>query len=69
MHEYSYRNYSTVDLPLEDPDLVILVVDTGVRHSLVDGEYNARRESCISAARKLGKHSLRDASMADVEGW
>ena len=65
----AYRNYSTVDLPLEDPNLVILVVDTGVRRTLVDGEYNARRESCISAASKLGKPSLRDAGMADLNGW
>ena len=63
-----HRDYSTVDLPLRDPSLVVLVVDTSVRHSLVDGEYNARRESCMSAASKLGKSTLRDATMADLDG-
>ena len=57
-----------MDLPLSDPNLVILVVDTGIRHQLVDGEYNARRESCASAAKLLGKSSLRDATMANLEG-
>ena len=57
-----------MDLPLQDPSLVILVVDTDKRHKLVDGEYNARRESCMSAADKLGKQSLREATMADLDG-
>ena len=47
---------------------MILVVDTGVRHELVDGEYNARRECCVSAAKTLEKDYLRDATMADLEG-
>ena len=65
---HTSRDYSTKDLPLHDSSLVILVVDTEVRHALVDGEYNARRESCYSAASKLGKTSLREATMADLEG-
>lgn len=63
-------NFSTTDLPLDDSSLVILVVDSGAKpHQLaVGGEYNARRESCYSAAKKMGKGSLRDATMADLEG-
>lgn len=64
------RDCSTRDLPLRDPSLVILVVDSQAPpHNLpVGGEYNARRESCYSAAGKMGKSSLRDATMADLEG-
>ncbi len=38
----------------------LLVVDTGVRHELADGQYAARRQQCRRAARLLGVHSLRD---------
>lgn len=71
MHLILHRasNYATTDLPLLDPSLVILVVDSQAPHNLaVGGEYNARRDSCYSAAKKMGKDSLRDASMADLEG-
>jgi galactokinase len=46
-----------------------LVVDSQAPHNLaVGGEYNARRDSCYSAAKKMWKSSLRDATMADLEG-
>jgi galactokinase len=37
----------------------IVVCNSGVKHSLVGGEYNELRENCESAARKLGAKSLR----------
>ena len=44
-------------------------MDSEASHNLsVGGEYNARRESCYSAAKKMEKESLRDATMADLEG-
>jgi galactokinase len=45
-----------------DPDgagLRIVVLDTGVRHVLADGQYAARRDQCEQAARLLGAGSLR----------
>ena len=45
----------------------LLVVDSGVKHELVGGEYNERRAMCFQAAEILGVPALRDASMADVE--
>jgi len=38
---------------------VIVVCDSGTRHSLIGGEYNELRENCEAAARKLGAKSLR----------
>jgi galactokinase len=47
----------------------LLVVDTGVRHELADGQYAARRQQCQRAARLLGVHSLRDvADTAQLAG-
>jgi galactokinase len=40
-------------------EVAIVVCDTGVKHALVGGEYNALREHCEAAARALGVKSLR----------
>jgi len=40
-------------------EIAIVVCNTGVKHALVDGEYNRLRELCESAARSLGVKSLR----------
>ena len=62
------KNYSQEHIPFNNPDLAVLVTDTGVRHELVEGHYNARRESCISAATKLGlsPNKLRSATMEQL---
>jgi galactokinase len=48
------------DLPAGD--LVLLVVDTRVRHALSDGRYAARRRDCEEAARVLRVRALRDVT-------
>ena len=47
--------------------MVFLICDTKVRHELANSEYNIRRETCAAAADKMGKPSLRDASIHDLE--
>jgi galactokinase len=44
---------------------VALIVDTGVTHALVSGEYAARRAECEEAARLLGVRAL--GSVTDVD--
>jgi len=44
--------------------LAVLVVDTGVRHTLTDGRYALRRRESEQAARALGVPSLRDVTDA-----
>jgi galactokinase len=41
----------------------IVVCDSGVKHSLVAGEYNELREQCAAAARALGVKTLRSADV------
>jgi galactokinase len=49
--------------------LQLLVVDTGVRHELADGQYALRRSQCQQAAALLGVGSLRDITgIADLDG-
>ena len=49
--------YERVPLP---PSVAILVIDSGVRHSHVTGDYRLRRDECARAAAALGVESLRD---------
>ncbi len=45
-------------------DVCLLLIQSGVPHALVGGEYHERREHCFSAAKHLGVPFLRDASLA-----
>ena len=56
-----------VPLDLEAAGLALLVCDTRVERSLADTGYEDRRESCESAARRLGVEELRDAREEDLE--
>ncbi len=47
--------------------LEVLIVNSNVKHALVGGEYNERREQCEAAARVLGVKALRDATMEMLE--
>ena len=51
-------------VPFGGVDVALLVVNSGVRHSLADGEYARRRAECASAAAALGCGSLRDVTPA-----
>lgn len=55
-------------MPLADPRLVILITNSNVKHHLNGSEYPTRRRQCEEAASILGKDSLRDATMKDLEG-
>jgi len=55
------RNGEYRQIPFDNPDLLLLVADTKVKHDLTDGGYAARRDQCYSAATKLGVKMLRDA--------
>jgi galactokinase len=46
--------------------LAVLVVDTRVAHSLADGEYGRRRESCERATAILGLEWLRDLTVEEL---
>ncbi|KAG8129036.1 hypothetical protein E2320_015966 [Naja naja] len=61
------RSLETRLVPLTDPDLVVLITNSNVRHTLTGSEYPTRRRQCEEAAKLLGKASLREASMSDLE--
>lgn len=59
------RDYQYV--PMNDPDVTVLIFNTTVKHKLVGGEYAERRSQCEEAAKVLGVSALRDATMEILE--
>ncbi|NWV85480.1 GALK1 Galactokinase, partial [Dasyornis broadbenti] len=61
------RSLETVLVPLADASLAVLITNSNVRHTLTGSEYPTRRRQCEEAAAALGKASLRDATLAELE--
>ncbi|XP_077359876.1 galactokinase [Festucalex cinctus] len=61
------RPLESIPVPLTDPGLVFLITNSNVKHSLASSKYALRREQCENAAAILGKASLRDATMKELE--
>jgi galactokinase len=59
------RSLAYERIPLPDT-VTLVVIDSGVRHSHVTGEYRTRREECRRAAAALGVASLRDVDEGDL---
>jgi galactokinase len=58
--EIDFQSLSVEHVPMIG-EIAIVVCDSGVKHALSGGEYNALRQLCESAAAKLGLKSLRRA--------
>ena len=54
-----------IPLRLREHDLTMMVIDTGVSHNHVEGEYIDRQNDCARAAQLLGVDSLRDVEEHD----
>ncbi len=54
-------------LPLEDPDVTVLAINTHVKHRLAESGYAQRRRQCEAAARALGVRTLREADLGMLE--
>ena len=48
-------------------DYQLMLINTNVKHSLSDTEYNDRRSACKNISKLLGVKALRDATEADLE--
>ncbi|XP_067572911.1 galactokinase isoform X4 [Pseudorca crassidens] len=61
------RSLETSLVPLLDPKLAVLITNSNVRHSLGSSEYPLRRRQCEEVARALGKESLREVQLEELE--
>lgn len=57
------RSRQTELVPMSDPAIAVLIINTNVRHELASGEYGRRRAQCEEAARILGVKALRDTNL------
>ena len=53
--------------PFKPMGYKLVLVNSQVKHELVDSPYNKRRESCERVAKTLGVETLRDADMSMLE--
>ncbi|XP_046352083.1 galactokinase-like [Haliotis rufescens] len=49
-------------VPVTDPDVVVMVTNSNVKHELNGSEYPTRRRQCQTASMTMGKKSLREAA-------
>ena len=61
------RTRKTELVPMSDPSVALLVINTNVKHELSGGEYAERRAQCEEAAKNLGVNSLRDVTPEQLE--
>lgn len=61
------RSLTSTLIPLTDPNVVVLVTNSNVKHELTGSEYPTRKKQCQEAALILKKISLRDATDEDIE--
>ncbi|GHT22646.1 galactokinase [Planctomycetales bacterium] len=54
-------------IPLDDPSVSVLIVNSNVKHELTGSEYPDRRRQCEKAAKLLGVPILRDATLTLLE--
>lgn len=53
--------------PFNPQGYKLVLVDSVVKHELVDSPYNKRRQSCERVAKRLGVETLRDATMEALD--
>jgi len=61
------KDLSYKHIPMTDPNVSVLVIDSAVKHSLADGGYAARRKNCEDACAILGVPTLREATLEMLE--
>jgi len=55
-------------IPLPDSErLRIVIIDTGVRHTLAEGSYADRRQACEDSARRLGVRTLSEVRRSEFD--
>ncbi len=61
------RSRQTKLVPMNDPSVALLIINTNVKHELSGSEYPTRRKQCETAAKILGVPSLRNADADALE--
>lgn len=54
---------------MKDPNVSILITNTNVHHKLAESQYSKRKNQCEKAAEVIGKSSLRDVSLQELNDF
>jgi galactokinase len=54
-------------VPMDDPSVAVLVINSNVKHELTGSEYPERRSQCEQAAKRLSVVALRDVNSSQLE--
>lgn len=60
------RSLESQEYLLKNPDVSILIINSNVKHSLEGSEYSSRREQCNQVSESLGKKSLRESNIQEL---
>ena len=61
------RSRTTTPVPMTNPEVTVLIINTNIRHRLDQSEYPKRRDECQAAALALKVPALRDATLEGLE--
>jgi len=61
------RARTTTPVPMTNPDVTVMIINTNVRHRLAQSEYPKRRDECMAAGLALRVPALRDATPEGLE--
>jgi galactokinase len=61
------RSLKATPVPMTDPTMSVMIINTNVRHRLTESEYAQRRSRCELAARALQVPALRDTTLQALE--
>ena len=61
------RTLEFMQVPMTDPNVTVLIINSHVKRELSTSEYGTRRAQCEAAAKALGVPVLRDATLTQLE--
>ncbi|MEX2167755.1 MAG: galactokinase [Pirellulales bacterium] len=61
------RTLESMQVPMTDPGVTVLIINSNVKRELSGSEYGTRRAQCEAAAKALGVPALRDATLKQLE--
>ena len=62
------RSLTAQHIPFDAEDLLVLIVNSNVKHELSSSEYPVRRKQCSEALELMGLKSYREANLSHLRG-
>lgn len=63
------KSREATQIPVLDPTVGVLITNSNIRHALGDGAYEDRKQKCEIAAQTMGKRSLRECNLSELNSF